>query len=342
MEKKTIIRGAAIACAGIAVSALAAQYLLTSLPGEQAQVKKPTAQQDSDPVLSAGLVRSGSSPEFPRARDAAPDAAETTLAALDTGAGLQLSVREDVDLLPDLSEQTAQDSTSDCTPDLQVKSGIDALIDMRLSAPCDGGAHITISHGELEFNGTLTKDGEFSAFVPALTREAEVSVTISGDQIVQAATEVPDADDHLRVVLQWTGDAPLALHAYHRGAGYGDDGHLHASRPFDTAIDEAFLISLGDMLGPDPKRAEVYSIPLTHAADARVEVELNLSDALCDGTVDATVLQSRPADAAVQDALIFDLPGCPAGSGALVMALPLSAQALPGMAGLPADASRTN
>ncbi|MCC5962765.1 MAG: hypothetical protein JJU09_06525 [Rhodobacteraceae bacterium] len=342
MEKKTIIRGAAIACAGIAVSALAAQYLLTSLPGEQAQVKKPTAQQDSDPVLSAGLVRSGSSPYIPVESDIAPEAAETTLAALDTGVGLHLSIREDLDLLPDLSEQAAQDSAPDCTPDLQVKPGIDALIDMRLSAPCDGGAPITITHGELEFNGTLSEDGAFSAFVPALMRDAELRVSIGGDQIVQAATEVPDADEHLRVVLQWTGDAPLALHAYHRGAGFGDDGHLHASRPFDTSIDAAFLISLGDMLGPDAKRAEVYSIPLTHASDARVEVELNLSDALCDGTVDATVLQSHPADAAVQDALAFDLPGCPAGSGALVMALPLSAQSLPGMAGLPAGDSRTN
>lgn len=347
MDKKILIRGAAIACAGIAVSTFAAQHLLNKPPTGSAQVSRPAANDQPQQILGAGLISSGAqiavAPDAPAQKaDAVVVAApELNLAALqEEGPTSNLFAGDDFNprlTLAETEPQTAKaeaGAEADCSPSLSVKAGIDALIDLSVSAPCNAGERLVISHGDLAFSSFLSSEGIFSAFIPALTRDAHVDVFIGDDAFVQGSVEVEGVEEHVRVVLQWTGDTPLGMHAYHGEAGYGDDGHLHASRPFDTNLDEAFLISLGEVGGPEPMRAEVYSTPVAYAANARVEIELQYSDTVCGQDISAYVLQTGPSIDTDVKAMTFALPDCPAGNGVLVMELPLATPQHAGLAPL--------
>lgn len=60
MDKKILIRGAAIACAGIAVSTFAAQHILNKPKNEAMQISRPVANEQPQQILGAGLISSGS------------------------------------------------------------------------------------------------------------------------------------------------------------------------------------------------------------------------------------------------------------------------------------------
>ena len=101
---------------------------------------------------------------------------------------------------------------------------------------------------------------------------------LAEDIYLQAAASVPEADDHVRVALQWSGEASFALHAYHDGASHGENGHVHALRPFDPNLEESFLISLGESGGPEPMVAEIYSVPVTFVENSRLEIEFQFNE----------------------------------------------------------------
>lgn len=339
MDKKILIRGAAIACAGIAVSTFAAQHILNKPKNEAMQISRPVANEQPQQILGAGLISSGSqisvvsSAPMVKAESVKVMEPELNLAALqDDGPALNLISGDDFAPLLKLADAEMRPADSDCTPVLTLKPGIDALIDLSVAAPCHAGERVVISHGDLAFSSFLSTEGALSAFVPALVRDAQVDVFIGESAFVQGSVEIEGVDRYLRVVLQWTGGSSFGLHAYHGEAGYGDNGHLHSSRPFDTNLDEAFLISLGDARSADPMRAEIYSTPVEHAANARVEVELTYSDAICGQDLSAYVLKTGPGTDNSVKAMTFALPDCPAGNGVLVMEVPLEAPQHAGLA----------
>ncbi len=343
MKKQIIIRSAAIVIAGIAASTYAAQNFLNKpTPAPAGSSARVTAQPEQ--VLGAGLVSSGTQVKLEqRANGAKTPELPTDLAqGLTTGHSMaeaddRLAALQDeaspgtrrpgTDFAPEMArlEPGATETGESCTPQLTATAGVDALIELRLSAPCYPDERLVISHGDLAFSGYTSPDGHFSSYLPALAREAKIDVFLSDDQFLNAAVTVEGVEEHLRIILQWSGSADFSLHAYHDGADFGSDGHIHASRPFDPNHDAAFLISLGESQGPEPMLAEIYSIPAEHALRARVEVEMRYTELLCGRDMSAYLLQTGPGTDAKVREMTFSVPDCPTETGILVMPLTLEA-----------------
>ena len=349
MEKQVIIRGAAILCAGVGVSVFAAPHIFLDKPQLENTIDLAILQSSTGEVRTAGL--SGSAPmlQFNTAT-ARSDSLTRDLApgALLAGAALE------ADQMPDIHSAALADegtvavnpemaigrelglqlasadligASDHCTPRIAAVAGLDALIEISVTAPCHSDTRFVASHDDLAFSAFLGPDGQFSTYIPALATAGRVDVFLSDDTHLHATVEVPDALDHKRVVLQWTGAARFALHAYHDGADYGANGHVHAARPFDPNLEEAFLMSLGDLRGPEPMLAQIYSLPLNQVGKARVEVELAFSESDCGRDAMAFVSQTRGVTGTPVAELTFSAPDCPTTAGTMVMGLDLIAAA---------------
>ncbi len=213
----------------------------------------------------------------------------------------------------------------DCTPTLAVTAAFDGLLELALNAPCAPDTRFVIGHGDLAFSAYLGPDGQFATYIPALMQQAQVDVFLHDDSYLSASALVEDAETYARFVLQWTGDAGFGLHAYLNGAGYGEAGHIHAARPFDPDLEEAFLISLGELRGPEPMMAQIYSLPLALLPQTHVEVEARFSAAECGQDLRAFLSQSKGAMPSELKELVFAAPDCPAEPGISVMDIHLAA-----------------
>jgi len=321
MEKQTIIRGAAIVVAGIAASTFGAQHLLGSkqAPAPAAQVSIPS---QSPQIMGAGLL--GNAPKTTPEPAATLRIEDASFAALTDGPGTVPAVESGSDFVPKLAladDMDGFDTALDCTPRLVTRPAIDALIELSLEAPCHANERLVISHDDLAFSAYTSDGGTFSAYVPALSADAKIDVFLSEDIFLQSEVQIDDVEAHARVIVQWTGNVGFALHAYHRGALFGDDGHIHALKPFDPGLDEAFLISLGENRGPEPMLAEIYSTPVHLASDSRVELELQFTAQQCGQDVSAYILTTGTSAVAEVKEAGFAMPECPAESGTVVMEL---------------------
>ena len=351
MEKQAIIRGVALLCTGVGVSVFAAPHIFLDKPQMDKAIDFATLQSSTAEVRAAGfsgsapmlqfnttraqddilqpdMMQTGPLTEVADAAEQMPDIISAALAD-DNSVPLAPEWAFGLDLGPHLAFASADPAgaSEHCAPRIETVAGPDALIEITVSAPCHSDTRFVASHDDLAFSAFLDQDGQFSAYIPALATAGRVDVFLSDDTHLHAAVAVPDAQDHKRVVLQWTGSARFALHAYHDGAAYGANGHVHAARPFDPDMDEAFLISLGDLRGPEPMLAQVYSLPLSQMEKARVEVELSFSESDCGRDVMAFLSQTHGTTGTPVAELTFSAPDCPTSAGAMVMGLDLIAAA---------------
>jgi hypothetical protein len=321
MEKQTIIRGVAIAVAGIAASVYGTHILMGN-PGTTASVAQNSLSGSVAQVKSAGFL--GSTTQTPPSEEHRIEVNEASFTALTDDTSLAST-----EAVIDFAQQLAQADDApaptgpDCTPLLTAHPAIDALIEVSLTAPCHPQERLVISHADLAFSAYTSDNGSFSTYVPAFTVDGRIDLFLGDDIFLQTAAQVTDFDAHIRVALQWMGDAGFALHAYHMGARFGDSGHIHALKPFDAELDEAFLISLGEQRGPEPMLAQVYSIPAHLAGNSRVELALDFSGQDCESEMSAFVLQSGGGAATEVNDVSFSTPDCPSDGGTLVMPLAL-------------------
>lgn len=149
--------------------------------------------------------------------------------------------------------------------------------------------------------------------VPALEPRAAFEIQLADAQSVTVHVSVPKAVRYRRVVLQWQGDAGIALHARAFGASYGGAGHVWSGAPGSSASSGS-LSQLGDPTLPNGHRAQIYSI----AEDAdrtrgvvRISVEAEVTSKNCSKVVEAETLQ--PGLAGIQRAgLRLNMPDCTA------------------------------
>ncbi|MGC5198506.1 hypothetical protein, partial [Aphanothece microscopica] len=92
----------------------------------------------------------------------------------------------------------------DCTPGLRVSAAPGALLDVALTAPCDGGARVVLRHGGLAVTGRLTNAGQLSVLLPALDAAGDVSAILPGGGGLVAAAPV-DLSAVERFAVQWSG-----------------------------------------------------------------------------------------------------------------------------------------
>lgn len=315
MNRKLVIRGAAISVSAIAASVfVAGQYLgenqsLTSAGSVSGMVTE---------IRGASLV---GAPVQPAQQDIATAAPQ--FSALDIGAETMGGPVIQNDIQPALvfADQGLPQDSVGCSADVVAEPSVDGLISLRLTAPCNPNERVVISHGDLAFSATLDAAGAFSAYIPALSTPAKVDVFLSDDTYLQAETVVPEYGSYARMIVQWTGSDSLALHAFHRGAAYGEDGHIHARNPFDPDLEEAFLVALGDPTGVEPMLAQVYSIPLAQADIASVQLEVAANAETCGKDLSAFVMPTHGTGAGHVEELSIAMPDCGAGDGFVILDL---------------------
>ncbi|MGY6703521.1 hypothetical protein [Roseinatronobacter sp.] len=355
MNRQIIIRGTAIAIAGIAASIFAAKEFIGDGQQQTARTHtqtKPTAEHGNGGVVGASLIGAGSlaaEPENPApasadatiepvlqlAADPAPaemspaisaEQPELVLGALDADLRSDNTPRLDADFRPDLALELAEavldQRPADCTAHMTLEPSIDALLNMTIVAPCNMLERVVVSHGDLAFSAYTDENGTVSAYIPALSEDASVDAYLEDGTMLQARALVEDVALHHRVIVQWTGDFGLSLHAFHRDAAYGSSGHVHASSPFDPDLQEAFIIGLGDARGPEDMLAHIYSIPTELLDAARVELEAAHDMRSCGKDVSAYILQSNGGQTAGLKELSLAMPDCGTDQGMAVIALP--------------------
>lgn len=347
MNRQILVRGAAIAFAGVAASVFAAQQFMGSAPAPQAGLSPAEANQFRSASLvgaSAPQVPATEEPDMPSDADWAlnspaqppaalalpgttpePGADAPQLAGLDLNLAPPSGPGTETDFQPPLvlAQSARQANDRSCEATLSASAAIDALIDVRVSAPCAPNARIVVSHGDLAFSAFTDATGEYATYLPAMSQSAMVEVFLPNNDVLQAQTVVPEANDHLRVIVQWTGGDVFRLHAYHRNADYGQSGHVHAGRPFDPEMDAAYVLSLGEARGPEPMMAQVYSIPADKFDIARLEMEMAVNDTTCGKDLSAFVAQKGPGLEGVLEELTVAMPTC--GTGGLAI-MPVALQ----------------
>lgn len=210
-----------------------------------------------------------------------------------------------------------------CTVWLVVTPAPGAMLDMSVYAPCDQGQPVEISHAGLFLDARTGEDGQLVMQIPALEAEATLTVTFADGRSNTDTTTIPDLAQHERVVLQWTAPATLLLHAYEFGAGYGDDGHIHAGHPLvPGAAGHGFLSVLGDATIPQARLAQVYSYPTGPSGrrgQVALEIEAPITAASCGRPLIATAYEMLGGTTAQPRTIRLDMPECDGTGGYLVL-----------------------
>jgi hypothetical protein len=335
MDRQLVIRGAAISIAAIAASVFAAGEFLgdketlsagaiSSAPVEirGASVISPvgstTLPEGMEPSLQvSALDKSEDKSTVPSVQESF----QPELTFADQGAIVDNSLPIEQPLFIGQADTV---ETALCDANLTAAPAIDGLIELRLSAPCNSNERIVVSHGDLAYSTTLDMAGEYNGYIPALAADARVDVFLSDDTYLQAQTSVPDYADYARMIVQWTGEAKVDLHAYHRGAAYGEEGHIHAMNPFDPALEEAFLVALGEVEGAEPMLAQVYSVPVAQGAATRIQLEAVADTQSCGTDLVAFVMPTHGEGAGIVEELRVAMPDCASGDGLVILDLPFT------------------
>lgn len=317
MNRQSVIRGAAVSIAAIAASFLLAGQFL----GDKDVLTVGSLANSPTEVRGASIVG-------PYGTTSVPANAEhdLTFSALDSSPERDAALPPQDSFQPELSfaEQAMPVEQSLCDAVFTASPAIDGLIELRLSAPCNARDRVVISHGDLAFSAMLDAAGGYSGYIPALAADARIDAFLSDDTYLQAQTSVADHANYARMIVQWSGAAKVELHAYHRGAAHGDAGHIHALNPFDPALEEAFLVALGDDTGLEPMQAQVYSVPVAASGATRLKLEALLNADSCGADLVAFIMPTHGAGAGIVEELRVAMPDCGLGDGLVIVDLPFN------------------
>lgn len=280
-----IIRGVALAAVGVAASVLAVNEFSDrpGTPSDAARIAAAPDAPDAPSPKADATTRTDARmplaiPDLPEMDHAEADALPGDRPAMDA----QMAQRDMAETIP---------QPPDCAPSLQLDVFVDGLID-------------------LSFTATLSDQGRYATYLPALAQEAQIRVHLDDGTALQRMLFVPEAAEHHRVVLHWAGDLGVGLHGYHHGAAYGDSGHIHATKPFDPDLEGAFLIRLGEGLSDTSQSAEIYSIPAAHRHDTRLELELRHDARSCGRDIALDVVQASGDGDITLKPLVVVMPDC--------------------------------
>jgi hypothetical protein len=328
-KKKSAIRAGAVL-----VVALAAGHLVQTMNAGKgiAAAEKPKAIEQVSagpevaaapaPTLPASAALTAPTPA-PTPEPAAPALAavtepaaapipEPTLAAADPVAPLPAPAA------PEMAPKAAE-APADCALDLTLKAGPKAMIAIALTAPCRAGERVVLRHGGLAFAETLDAAGKLVLDLPALNVTGEVSVLFPDAEILRDAVAVPDAAATRRFAVQWMADDVFQLHAFEKGATYGEPGDVHAGQPLSPNGGQ--LVLLGDPTLDLPMLAEVYTWPADPAIAAEIVIESAVTQATCGRELLGETVVAQAGAVTVTD-LTLAMPGCDAVGDILVLKNP--------------------
>ena len=112
-------------------------------------------------------------------------------------------------------------------------------------------------------------------------------------------------------------DDTFQLHAFEKGAGYGQPGDVWSGAP--VSPDGGYLVSLGDPGLDIPMLAEVYTFPTDIPAD--LTIEATVTETTCGRELLGEVLQAQAGKVTVNE-LTLAMPDCDALGDILVLKNP--------------------
>jgi len=268
-------------------------------------------------VLPGMITTADPLADHARATDALVVDTELARAADETDEALQpgfATLATDPALIEDLLAEVDA-----CAVWLVVTPESNAMLDMSLFAPCDGGDRVEISHAGLRFDARIGSDGQLALTLPALVPQAEVTVSFEDGRSSSDMIEVVEAGFYDRVAIQWQGADVLGLNAYEFGADYGSDNHIH---PANTAAPGDSARGFLTILGAETDLAQVYSFPTGASARAGqvvLELEVAVTDESCGQPLSIDSLEMLAGAEAVRREIRLEMPDCDGHGGFLVL-----------------------
>lgn len=234
------------------------------------------------------------------------------------------SIAKDAPLFNLPSEEIAP--TFSCTHAVTATPSAAAMVMLEIDAPCMVRDRFTVHHNGMMFTDVTDKDGKRVLSVPALATEAVYIVSFSNGDGAVAATQVTSLEYYDRVVVQWTGDSGLQIHALEYGADYNETGHVWAGDARDMTDaargEGGFLARYGEGDFADAHVAEVYSFPsgtIARSGAVSMSLEAEITRANCGRDIEAQTIQlGGDGQLSVRD-VVLSVPDCSAIGDYLVL-----------------------
>jgi hypothetical protein len=212
------------------------------------------------------------------------------------------------------------------SPTLTLGRAEPALVTLAVSAPCHPLEPVTIRHAGLVVTMLTDAAGLIDTALPALSRDARISIAFADGEAAEAAQTVTGLERLRRVAVQWRGRPGLRLNAYENGAEHGAEGHVLAAAPRGPANAEGgFLMVLGDPSITAPMLAEVYTLPTAPASrpvTAELVVEAEVTASACGRILHGEAIYARADAEPRREPLRLAMPGCDAMGDFVMLALP--------------------
>lgn len=234
------------------------------------------------------------------------------------------SIAKDAPIVELPGEEVAP--TFSCTHAVTATPLAAAMVALEIDAPCMVRDRFTVHHNGMMFTDTTDDAGKRTLSVPALASDAVYIVSFSNGDSAVATTQVTSLDYYDRVVVQWTGDSGLQIHALEYGAGYDETGHVWVGDAGDMSVaargEGGFVTRHGAAEFANGHLAEVYSFPsgtTARGGDVRLSLEAEVTRANCGRDVEAQTIQlGSDGTLSVRD-VVLSVPDCSAVGDYLVL-----------------------
>jgi hypothetical protein len=207
-----------------------------------------------------------------------------------------------------------------CPVSAEASAVAGANVQLRITAPCNANERISVHHSGMMFTAVTSSDGSLSVTVPALSATAVFVAELASGKGAVATAEVADLDSVERVVLQWSGNSGLEIHAREFGADYGEDGHVWSGGEARSVSSQVVRLGDGDLLAP--RLAEVYSFAhgsTDATGQVRLSIEAEVSQLNCGREISAQSLEIRQGAGLRTRDLVMSMPDCDAAGDFLVL-----------------------
>ncbi|MXU64769.1 hypothetical protein [Oceanomicrobium pacificus] len=211
----------------------------------------------------------------------------------------------------------------DCRVDLDLHAVSGGMIALDLDSKCRPSTLLHIEHAGMVITERTNSKGHLAMDLPALTKDATVSVRFDDGAAAKRDVYIDDIDRLARVVVAWNGDAQLDLHALEFGARPNSEGHVWAGKP--SSYREArrsgggFLMELGE---EGLERAQVYTLPLSSRQDRGVvtmTLQVANGGSACGQEIGINVIRVEDGTGPDQRDILFSLRECGEGASGFVV-----------------------
>ena len=234
------------------------------------------------------------------------------------------SIEKDTPIINLPREEAAP--TFACENNVTATPAAAAMVTLEIDAPCLPNDRFTVHHNGMMFTDVTDDSGKRVLSVPALAADAVYIVSFSGGEGAVAATSVTSMELYDRVVVQWTGQTGLQIHALEYGAAYDQAGHVWMGDARDSAHaargEGGFMARYGLPGDAHAKLAEVYSFPsgtIARAGDVALSLEAEVTRANCGRDIEAQTLQTGPDGRLKVQEIMLSVPDCNAVGDFLVL-----------------------